>query len=109
MAEKNKIDVALSNPCFELWLLLHLRDSPGMLHRHRIQAMLKTCVADYDKSVDYKTYMDGYEKAAERAETLDNLAERVGEPGRNPTTGVYKLTRRIVPPKLKKKAGISRR
>jgi hypothetical protein len=97
MAKRNGVNVALSNPCFELWLILHLRDAPGIIHRHAAQAMLKKFVANYDKNVDYEVYRIGYEKAAERARRLDERAAEVGEPGRNPTTGIYKLTETIVP------------
>ena len=41
MAQKNGIKIALSNPCFELWLILHVRDAPGMLDGHNAKAMLK--------------------------------------------------------------------
>jgi RloB-like protein len=98
MASRNGIKVALSNPCFELWLILHLRDAPGMIHRHAAQSLLKGFVPNYDKKVDYETYRAGYERAVTRARKLDELAAVIGEPGRNPTTGVYKLTETIVPP-----------
>jgi RloB-like protein len=32
MARDNDIQLSISNPCFELWLLLHFRDDPGMQH-----------------------------------------------------------------------------
>ncbi len=99
MARRNGLKVAVSNPCFELWLILHLRETPGMIHRHSAQAMLKTFLPGYDKKVDYKDYRDGYERAVERARRLDKLATDVGEAGRNPTTGVYKLTEAIAPPR----------
>jgi hypothetical protein len=35
MARDNNIKLAISNPCFELWLLLHFRENPGMQHRHK--------------------------------------------------------------------------
>lgn len=98
MASRNGIEVALSNPCFELWLLLHHRGAPGPIGRHRAQAMLKKFVANYDKSVDFHIYQHGYEHAVVRAAQLDSLAESVGEPGKNPTTGVYKLTTAITSP-----------
>jgi hypothetical protein len=98
LAGDNEIQLAVSNPCFELWLLLHLRDCPGILHRHAAKAMLKTHVPNYDKNVDFRTYSDGYQKAVVRAKYLDNLACSIGEPGRNPTTGVYELTEKIIPP-----------
>lgn len=95
MARDNGIHVALSNPCFELWLLLHFRESPGMQSRDRIREMLTTCVPNYDKHVSYQCYAPGYTDAARRAERLDSLAQDAGESGRNPTTGVYRLTQQI--------------
>lgn len=97
MARTLEIGVAISNPCFELWLLLHLRDCPGMQHRHAMQAMLKALVPDYDKTVRFASYRDGYEEAVKRARRLDALASSVGEPGRNPTTNVFELTEKIKP------------
>ena len=66
MAADNGIELAISNPCFELWLLLHHRDCPGELHRHKAQTMLKDHVAGYDKHVTFDDYRDGYQKAVER-------------------------------------------
>jgi RloB-like protein len=95
MARDNEIDLAISNPCFELWLLLHFRDSPGMQSRAKIHRMLRSHVPAYDKHVDYSAYEPRYADAVKRAQRLDKLADRDGEPGRNPTTGVYKLTEQI--------------
>lgn len=98
LAAGNAIELAISNPCFELWLLLHHRECPGELHRRKARQMLKAHVAGYDKSVDFGDYRDGYLEAVRRAKSLDQLAERMGEPGRNPTTGVHALTEKIIPP-----------
>jgi hypothetical protein len=96
MARDNGIEVAMSNPSFELWLLLHFRENPGMQPRDKVRAMLKEYVQDYDKHVDYsRTYSTGYSEAARRAERMDNAAEEQGDAGRNPTTQVYKLTELI--------------
>jgi hypothetical protein len=96
MARDNAIDVALSNPCFELWLLLHFRDNPGMKTRQQMRELLKVYVPDYDKSVDYRaTYLQGYSAAAQRAERICDAAAEDGEPTRNPTTGAYRLTELI--------------
>jgi len=48
MARDSGIYLAVSNPCFELWLLLHFRDNPGQAHSicrllHRIRAGGKAC------------------------------------------------------------------
>ncbi len=98
MARANGIKVALSVPCFELWLVLHFRDSPGMIHRHAVQKMLKKHIAGYDKSVKYEDYHAGYPAAVKRAERLDGLAKVTNDPWMNPTTGVHRLTSVICPP-----------
>jgi hypothetical protein len=56
MARDNCIELAVSNPCFELWLLLHFRDSPGMQHRGKICQVLSAHVPGYDKAVDFTLY-----------------------------------------------------
>src|SRR5262249_19618035 len=95
MARDNGIELAISNPCFELWLLLHFRDSPGMQHRAAMQRMLSKHVPGYDKRVEFMVYGAGYRQAVERAKRMDEAAQSSGESGRNPTTGVYKLTMAI--------------
>jgi RloB-like protein len=92
MARDNDIELAISNPCFELWLLLHFRDSPGMRHRRELREMFVNYMPGYDKGVDYAKYSDGYLQAVKRATRLATTAANVGESGRNPSTDVYKLT-----------------
>jgi hypothetical protein len=92
MARDNGIDLAISNPCFELWLLLHFRENPGMQDRAKMKTMLTKHVPEYDKHVEYATYSAGYQQAAARAKRMDEAAESDGDAGRNPTTGVYRLT-----------------
>ena len=101
MARDNQLALAVSNPCFELWLLLHFRDSPGAQHRGHVQKMLKKFLPDYGKHFDFARVADLSDQAAERARRLDRDAQRVGEAFRNPTTGVYRLLEsiaRIEPP-----------
>ena len=95
MARDNNINLAISNPCFELWLLLHFRDNPGMQHRDRIQQMLVEHVPNYHKHVEYSTYSDGYPQAVDRANQMDRSASEANEPGRNPTTAACNLTELI--------------
>jgi hypothetical protein len=96
MARDNDICLAISNPCFELWLLLHFRDNPGAQLRDKINKKLIKHVPNYDKHVDYVTYSAGYPQAVARASRMDQDAENAHEPHRNPTTGVYKLTKLIL-------------
>ena len=95
MARDNGIELAVSNPCIELWLWLHFADQPGMQDRHRLQAMMKQHIHNYDKHVEYSDYAPGYEEAVRRASRLDEIAREDNEEGRNPTTGVWRLTESI--------------
>ncbi len=96
MAAAHDINLAISNPCFELWLILHLRESPGMQHRHAMQDLLESLVPGYEKHVDFPRYAPGYPLAVRRAMRLDALANDVGTPGHNPTSNVYELTELIL-------------
>lgn len=93
LAGRNGIGVALTNPCFELWLLLHYTT----VSRHHTsgemqQALERLDVCGYTaqrKHVDFEALRDGYEQARERAQAL-----RVGESVNhrtNPWTDVDKL------------------
>lgn len=95
MARDNNIHVAISNPCIELWLLLHFRGNPGMQGRGTIVKSLKKYVSKYDKHVTYATYAPGYAEAVDRARKMDQDAKESNEPYRNPTTGFYELTELI--------------
>jgi hypothetical protein len=97
-AHARGIELAVSNPCFELWLLLHFRESPGARHRHHLQHLLAGFLPKYDKHLDFATLQGGVHDATLRAARLDRDAEEEGEPGRNPTTGVYRLTTSIARP-----------
>ena len=96
MASANGIRLAISNPCIELWLYMHLQPPPGMQHRHVMQGMLKALIPDYDKHVDFEKYAAGYDLAVTGAKQLDNLAASMKDRGRNPTTNVYELTESII-------------
>jgi hypothetical protein len=98
MAKKNGIGLAISNPCFELWLLLHFQHFASTLCRHRVQALLKSHVQGYDKHINFEDYSSGYQAAVERAKALQALAESMSDLGRNPSTGVYELTEAIISP-----------
>jgi hypothetical protein len=95
MARANGLQAAVSNPCFELWLLLHFRECPGMQHRHDMQRLLAAELGSPGKGVDFAVYASSVALAEERARRMDERAAEDGEPHRNPTTGVYRLTQSI--------------
>ena len=98
MAQKAGIQLALSTPCFELWLLLHFRDPPGLTDAKSLNAMLrKESPKGYNikKHVDFEYFKDHVQRAVDGAIKLDALAMKLGEPDRNPSTAVYRLVEQI--------------
>ncbi len=61
-----------SNPCFELWLLLHYEDIQAPIHRDKVMARLKQHIPDYDKGSGdvFATTHDKLATATLRAESL---------------------------------------
>ncbi len=103
MARDNGIELAISNPSFELWLLLHFRDSPGMQPRDGMRRLLKGFITDYNKHIalsdlatDDRDFEALHSDAVRRARRLDRDATRDNDEHRNPTTGVYRLTESIL-------------
>jgi hypothetical protein len=96
LARARGIQLAVSNPCFELWILLHFRESPGALHRRTLQRMVGEYLPGYDKHLDFERVAPGLEDAVRRARRLDRDAQEEGESGRNPSTGFYRLADSIV-------------
>lgn len=94
-ARANGIELAVSNPCFELWALLHFQEQTAFLNREKVRSFLKRHLADYRKALPFDRLWPGYEEAVRRAEHLDRRCEERGCPGDNPSTGVYRLTELI--------------
>jgi hypothetical protein len=95
LADANAIKLAVSNPCFELWALLHFQDQRAHIERHRARAALQRHLPGYDKALDFAKMYPGYADAVRRARALELEADRHGKPERNPTTGVHWLTELI--------------
>lgn len=98
-AQANRIGVAYSNPCVELWAYLHFSDHDKPLHRHDMQKLLKTVMPSYDRAnnkiFDYETMRSGYLEADRRAERMERrrLVER--DAMGNPYTSFFRLMRLI--------------
>ncbi|MEC3995912.1 RloB family protein [Actinacidiphila sp. DG2A-62] len=94
-ARRLGIEVAVSNPCFELWLLLHFADHTAFVGAYKkLLPLLEKHVPGYDKSrLDFAPYRETYEAAAERARKLEATGR---DHGRNPSTSVWRLTEGIV-------------
>lgn len=95
LAERESIHLAISNPCFELWALLHFHDQRAPLTRRQAHSKLVSHMKGYSKELDYPRMRGGYHDALSRARSLDEDAARTGQRGKNPTTGVHRVTERI--------------
>ena len=101
-ARQSDINVAVSNPCFELWLVLHVEGRARPVHRSDIQRDATKLNLIRGKNVPDAAWRggleDGYEDAKRRAQGLDRMHDGNQSPQRsNPSTGVWRLVDRIRP------------
>lgn len=94
-ARTHDVNVALSNPCFELWILLHFQDQRAHIGSDRLADACRTHIPNYQKEAPYNDLRPRYEAAVERARKLDAWQQQQGRQDENPTTRVYRLTERL--------------
>ena len=93
------VGIAYSNPCFELWLILHHQDFGKMDDRHKVQKHFATLCQNYDpdngKQPDCAALMHLIEAAEARAAW--QIEQRVveGDQYGRPVTTVFRLTQAI--------------
>ena len=85
-----KTELLLSNPCFEIWLLLHAKDQRSSLNTDTVLKELKKSAAvwnNYNKSVytdTQKAFLKEHiGEAIDRAKALKEF--------QNPSSSIYKL------------------
>jgi hypothetical protein len=93
-ASKNKVDVAYSNPCFEIWVLLHFQYYEEQIDRYDLEKLLESTY-HYTKS---KLFLPMFnpelqKNASDNATKLMNWRKGQGlNPATdNPSTTVHKL------------------
>src|SRR5262249_33463734 len=94
-AKDNGIETAVSNPCFELWIILHFRDQRAYVDRAQLQHECRQYLPGYDKDVPTAKLIAHDDDAVRRAKDLDAWQSSRNCAGANPSTGVYRLTERI--------------
>lgn len=99
LARARSISVAVSNPNFELWLLLHVRDQQAHLTKDEARRAARDELG-VEKSLPsevVRMLLANHSQAAERAAALDAMHLRNGTDG-NPSTGVPRLIESILKP-----------
>lgn len=99
LCESNGIGVARSNPCFEVWLILHDRDYDRPDDRHEVQRVLERLRPEYDrggrKIPNCREMVVRVVEAERRGKILLQRRLKEWTPHGRPSTTVGELTRAI--------------
>lgn len=85
------IHVAVSNPRFELWILIHFRDQWAYIDGAQSESDVRQFISDYEKRIDFSKIKNKGHEAIERARKMDLRAKENGDAIGNPTSGVWRL------------------
>ena len=80
------VETAVSNPCFELWPVLHRQDQTAHIGRHEVQRLARELGLIEGKVIRAEVFddlMDAHEDAKKRAKQLDRMHEGNGSPPRS--------------------------
>jgi hypothetical protein len=96
---RHGVGVGRSNPCFEVWLILHDEDFQRSDDRHQVCQHLRKLHGEYDpdgsKSCDWSKLIEYIEMAEKRAADQLERREREGARYGRPSTTVGHLTAAI--------------
>lgn len=94
-ARSNDVHLAISNPCFEIWLLLHFKTFARFVDNADAERLSKKCDQRQGKSIQehLAIYMDKRVIACKNARSLDRTHTNNGTafPHNNPSSGMYQL------------------
>jgi len=96
-AEVSDVRLAISNPCFELWLALHFEAHTAWLRNDDARRLRREHDKSSDKGQDGSQYMPRRADAAQRARALTrkHAGDRREFPKDNPSSGMYLLLEAI--------------
>lgn len=94
LAKQNNVSLYLSNPCFEIWYLLHFRYStkPYCSNDEAIKE-LNNYISDYSKSKDVFELIVGNSKKLEDYHLSNGTIDRIKK---IPYTDVYKIVEMLL-------------
>jgi hypothetical protein len=91
LAADNDVRLAVSNPSFEIWLILHFKDQTAFVDNAAARRIRAACDGSEGKGVNAKLYMDKRDDALKRAITLDrkHAGDQTTFPHNNPSSGMH--------------------
>lgn len=99
-AKANKVYIAFSDPCFEIWPLWYFKNQTAAIHRHALQKDLTNYLPDYDdkgsKFICPTQLPDNYLLAKNRAKMRNAELLATDSIDKNPYSDVYKLFDKII-------------
>ena len=95
LARNENIFLAISNPCFELWLLLHFVSQTATISTKDVQRACLKHMPTYKKEVPFAALDPLYPNALRRAKELEVHHIRRNSNGGNPSTEIYKIIEKI--------------
>ena len=99
LADSHGINLAVSNPCFEVWLVLHFAGQEGWLDNVGARKLRRKYDSRADKGLDPDRYMPHRQVAADRAARLEQRHSQDGTvfPHDNPSSGMHRLISSVRP------------
>jgi RloB-like protein len=93
LAEANEISLAVSNPCFEVWLILHLKEHGAWLDNEQAAKLRRQLDSSTNKGLAPAKYMPNVREATARATRLEERHRRDGTsfPRDNPSSSMHRL------------------
>ncbi len=100
IANRKGIHTAITNPCFELWLILHFQGHGAYIDNDAARRLRRSLDGQIDKGVVSTQYMSRIRVASRRAKSLDRNHERNDTrfPQNNPSSGMHKFVTSVLPP-----------
>jgi RloB-like protein len=99
LARANQIQLAISNPCFEIWLAFHFTDSSAWLDNDGARRLRRNLDGQADKGLSADTYMPKRSEAVRRAILMEkrHRDNQTLFPNDNPSSGMHRLVTSVDP------------
>jgi hypothetical protein len=98
-ARVHGVGIGYSNPCFELWLILHQCDFDKVLPHKAVQKHFEKICPEYQRTggkiANFPEMMGRLDDAVCRAQRLEAAREKDGNPLENPSTTVHHLIKAL--------------